>query len=261
MRRREFLGVLGGAAAAWSLAAHAQQPPRMRRIGVLTPFKADDTEGKARLTAFAQGLQQLGWTVGQNINVDYRWGDGKAATMRNFANELVSLAPDAILADSSAAVSALLEATRAVPIVFAAVADPVGAGYVESLPRPGGNATGFAAIEYSMAGKWLELLKEIAPRVTRVAVLRIPPSRPVPAFSVPFRPRQHRSVWSYAPSIYEIPARSNVPWQRSQSPQMVASSCWEVRRRRPIASSSSLSRHGTGCRQFMPFALLSRPAA
>jgi putative ABC transport system substrate-binding protein len=172
MRRREFLGVLGGAAAAWSLAAHAQQPPRMRRIGVLTPFKADDTEGKARLTAFAQGLQQLGWTVGQNIRVDYRWGDGKAATMRNFANDLVSLAPDAILADSSAAVSALLEATRAVPIVFAAVADPVGAGYVESLPRPGGNATGFAAIEYSMAGKWLELLKEIAPRVTRVAVLR-----------------------------------------------------------------------------------------
>src|SRR5262249_34793977 len=144
----------------------------MRRIGVLTPFIADDTVGHARLTAFAQGLQQLGWTVGQNIHLDYRWGDGKAATMRKFANELVSLAPDVILANSSAAVSALLDATRTVPIVFAAVADPVGAGYVESLPRPGGNATGFAAIEYSAAGKWVELLKEIAPRVARAAVLR-----------------------------------------------------------------------------------------
>jgi putative ABC transport system substrate-binding protein len=117
-------------------------------------------------------LQQLGWTVGQNIRIDYRWGDGKPATMRKLANELNSLAPDVILANSSAAISALLEATRTVPIVFAAVADPVGASYVESLARPGGNATGFSVFEYSVAGKWLELLKEIAPRVTRVAVLR-----------------------------------------------------------------------------------------
>ena len=171
MRRREFIGLLGSASA-WPLAAHAQQPARVRRIGVLTPFIADDTEGHARLTAFAQGLQQLGWTVGQNIRIEYRWGDGKPATMRKLANELVSLAPDAILANSSIAVSALLEATRTVPIVFAAVADPVGAGFVESLSQPGGNATGFAALEYSVGGKWLELLKEIAPRVTRVAVLR-----------------------------------------------------------------------------------------
>ena len=119
MRRREFHRGSGWCGGGVPLAAHAQQPPRMPRIGVLTPFKADDTEGKARLTAFAQGLQQLGWTVGQNIRVDYRWGDGKPATMRNFANELVSLVPDAILANSSAAVSALLEATRTVPIVFA----------------------------------------------------------------------------------------------------------------------------------------------
>jgi putative ABC transport system substrate-binding protein len=172
MRRREFLGLVGGAAAAWPLAARAQQADRVRRIGVLTPFTADDAEGHARLAAFAQGLQQLGWTDGQNVRIDYRWGDGKADTMRKFADELVSLTPDVILANSSAAVSPLLQATRIVPIVFAAVADPVGAGYVETLARPGGNATGFTALEYSIAGKWLELLKEIAPRVTRAAVLR-----------------------------------------------------------------------------------------
>jgi putative ABC transport system substrate-binding protein len=173
MRRREFLAALGGSAAAvWPLAARAQQGERMRRIGVLTPVAADDAEGHARLTAFAQGLQELGWTVGRNIRIDYRWGDGKPASMRKLADELASLAPEVILANSSAAVSPLLQATRTVPIVFAAVADPVGAGYVESLARPGGNATGFLVFEYSMAGKWLELLKEIAPRVTRVAVLR-----------------------------------------------------------------------------------------
>jgi len=151
---------------------HAQQPAQMRRIGVLTPFTADDAEGHARLTAFAQGLQQLGWTVGQKVRIDYRWGDSKPDTMRKLADELASLAPDVILANSSAAVSPLLQATRTVPIVFAAVADPVGAGYVETLARPGGNATGFTVVEYSIAGKWLGLLKEIAPRMTRAAVLR-----------------------------------------------------------------------------------------
>jgi putative tryptophan/tyrosine transport system substrate-binding protein len=171
MRRREFITLLGGAAA-WPFGARAQQRERMRTIGVLTPFAADDAEGHARLTAFAQGLQQLGWTVGQNIRIDYRWGDGKPASMGKLADELASLAPDVILANSSAAVSPLLQATRTVPIVFAAVADPVGAGYVESLARPGGNATGFIALEWSVSGKWLELLKEIAPRVTRAAVLR-----------------------------------------------------------------------------------------
>src|SRR5262245_3946181 len=172
IRRREFITLLGSAAATWPVAVQAQQPARMRRIGVLTPFTADDAEGHARLTAFAQGLQQLGWTVGQNIRIDYRWGDGKPDTMRKFADELVLLAPDVLLANSSAAVSPMLQATRIVPIVFAAVADPVGAGYVESLARPGGNATGFTAFEYSVAGKWLELLKEIATRITRAGVLR-----------------------------------------------------------------------------------------
>src|SRR5262249_1710451 len=171
-KRRDFITLCGGAAAAWPVAARAQQPNRMRRIGVLTPYPADDAEGQSRLTAFAQGLQQLGWTVGQNIRIDYRWGDGKPDTMRKYAAELVALAPDVILANSSAAVSPLLQATDTIPIVFAIVADPVGAGYVESLARPGGNATGFTPYEYSIAGKWLELLKQIAPRVTRAAVLR-----------------------------------------------------------------------------------------
>jgi putative ABC transport system substrate-binding protein len=172
MRRREFISLVGGAAASWPLVARAQQRERMRRVGVLTPFAADDAEGQARLTAFAQALQQAGWTLGQNLRLDYRWGDGKPDSMRKHAANLVELAPDVILANSSAAVSPLLQVTPTVPIVFAAVADPVGAGYVESLARPGGNATGFTALEYSFAGKWLELIREISPRVTRLVVLR-----------------------------------------------------------------------------------------
>src|SRR5262249_33898620 len=144
------------------------------RIGVLTPYAADDVEGHARLTAFAQALQQSGWAVGQNMQIDYRWGDGKPATMRKYAAELIALAPDVVLASSSAALAPLLEATRTVPIVFGGMGAPVAAGYVESLARRGGNATGFALFEYSIGGKWLELLKEVAPRVTRVAVLRDP---------------------------------------------------------------------------------------
>ena len=158
--------------AAWPIVAHAQQPRRMRRIGILTPFPADDAEGQARLTAFTQALQQSGWTVGQNIRIDYRWGPGNPATMRKHATELVALEPDVLLALTTAAVGPLLEASRTVPIVFVTVADPVGAGFVESLARPGGNATGFTPYEYSISGKWLELLKEIIPRVTRAAVLR-----------------------------------------------------------------------------------------
>jgi putative ABC transport system substrate-binding protein len=169
---QEHAKLLGGAAAAWPRAAGAQQRERMRRIGVLTPSAADDAEGNARLTAFAQALQQLGWTVGQNVRIDYRWGPGNAETMRKLAAELVALAPDVILASTSAAVVPLVDASRAVPIGFAGVADPVAAGYVESLARPGGNATGFTIYEYSISGKWLELLKEVAPRVTRAAVLR-----------------------------------------------------------------------------------------
>jgi HSP20 family molecular chaperone IbpA len=140
IRRRDFITLLGGAAVAWPVGARAQQPARIRRIAILTPFSANDAEGNARLTAFAQGLAQSGWTVGQNVRIDYRWGDGKADTMRKYAAELVALGPDVILASSSAAVAPLLEATRTIPIVFAGIADPVAAGYVENLARPGGNA-------------------------------------------------------------------------------------------------------------------------
>jgi putative ABC transport system substrate-binding protein len=172
MRRREFISLLGGAAAARPLAALAQQPDRVRRIGVLMILAADDPEGHARLAAFTQGLQGLGWTVGHNVQIDYRWGAGDADRTHKYAAELVALAPDAILASGTSTVAPLQRVTRTVPIVFANVADPVGAGFVDSLARPGGNATGFMNFEFGMSGKWLELLKQIAPRVTQAAVIR-----------------------------------------------------------------------------------------
>ena len=174
MRRREFITLLGGAAAAWPLAARAQQPERMRRIGVLLPAAADDAEFQARVGAFLQALALLGWTIGRNVRIDTRWATANAAEIRRHAAELAALAPDVILAHGASTVGPLLQATRTVPIVFPVVVDPVGAGFVDSLARPGGNATGFMSFEYSMGGKWLELLKEIAPGVTRVAVLRDP---------------------------------------------------------------------------------------
>jgi putative ABC transport system substrate-binding protein len=173
MRRREFLGVLSSTAIAWPLATRAQHGERMRRIGVLTYLAADDTEGQARLAAFAQALKQLGWSDGDNVRIDTRWAT--ADNIRRHAAELVALAPDVLVAATgTATVAPLLQATRTVPIVFVVVIDPVGAGFVASLARPGGNATGFTSYEYGMSGKWLELLKEIAPRVTRAAALRDP---------------------------------------------------------------------------------------
>ena len=174
MRRREFLGLVGGAAAAWPLAARAQQTERIRRIGALMNLASDDAEGQARLAAFHQGLQEWGWAVGRNVRIDTRWGAGDAVRYRRYAAELVALAPDIILASNTSIVRALQEATRTVPIVFAGGTDPVGGGFVASLARPGGNTTGFTLFEYGISVKWLELLKEIAPRVTRVAVLRNP---------------------------------------------------------------------------------------
>jgi len=173
IRRRKFLATLGGAVAAWPLAARAQQPDRVRRIGVLITLAADDPEGQARVAAFRQGLQQLGWTGGHDVQIETRWATSNIEA-RKHAAEVVALAPDLILATGSPTVAALQQATRSVPIVFVNVADPVGAGFVDGLARPGGNITGFALYEYSMSGKFLELLKEIAPRVTRVAVLRDP---------------------------------------------------------------------------------------
>jgi putative ABC transport system substrate-binding protein len=172
MRRREFITLLGGAAAVWPLAARAQQGERMRRIGVLMNIAADDPEASARVAAFAQGLADLGWIIGRNLRIDYRWGAADAERIRKDAAELVSLTPDVILSSGTPSVAALQQATRSVPIVFAQVVDPVGGGFVESLARPGGNMTGFSVYEYSLSGKWLELLKEIAPRVTRAAILR-----------------------------------------------------------------------------------------
>jgi putative ABC transport system substrate-binding protein len=174
MKRREFITLLGGAVT-WPLAAHAQQPgERMRRVGVLVNLASDDAEGQARLAAFHQGLQQLGWTVGRNVQIDYRWGAGDADRIRKFATELVALAPDVILSTGSPSAAAFQQVTRTVPIVFVTVVDPVGSGFVDSLARPGGNITGFTLYEYSISGKWLQLLKEIAPGVTRAAVIRDP---------------------------------------------------------------------------------------
>jgi putative ABC transport system substrate-binding protein len=174
MRRRDFIKGIVGSATAWPLVARAQQGEHMRRIGVLMARSATDPEGQAFVAAFLQGLQELGWSDGRNAIVDIRWFTGNSADARKYAAELVALAPDVILAHSSAAVAPLVQITRTVPIVFANVADPVGAGYVDSLARPGGNITGFTNYEYSMSGKWLQLLKEVAPGVTRVAVFRDP---------------------------------------------------------------------------------------
>jgi ABC-type uncharacterized transport system substrate-binding protein len=174
MRRRKFLAVLCGALAAWPLATRAQQGERIRRIGVLFPAAATDVQFQTWLGAFLQGLALLGWSIGSNVRIETRWATSNSAEFRRNAAELAALAPDVIMAHGSSPVRALLEVTRTIPIVFPVVIDPVGAGLVDSLARPGGNATGFAGMDYGMAGKWLELLKEIAPSVTRVAIIRDP---------------------------------------------------------------------------------------
>ena len=171
MRRREFIAGIG-VTATWPLVARAQQPERVRRIGVLVGASADGMDAQTRQAAFLQGLRQLGWTDGRNVRIDTRWGAANADDIRKYAAELVALAPDVILAAGNAPVERLLQATRTVPIVFAIVLDPVGSGFVDSLSRPGGNATGFMQFEYSLTAKWLELLKQVAPGVTRAAVLR-----------------------------------------------------------------------------------------
>ena len=177
MRRRGFIGLIGGAAATpilWPLAARAQQAGPVRRIGVLMDFAADDPEGQARLTAFLQGLAELGWIAGRNVRIDHRWGATDVDRVRKYAAELVALALDVVLAGGATAVRSLQQATGTVPIVFAGVTDPVGGGLVASLAQPGDNSTGFTNFEYGIATKWLELLKQIAPGVTRTAVIRDP---------------------------------------------------------------------------------------
>jgi putative tryptophan/tyrosine transport system substrate-binding protein len=172
MKRREFIELFGGMVIAWPLAARAQQPERVRRVGILLPAAADDAGFQTWVGAFLQALALLGWTIGRNVRIDTRWATANVAEIRRHAAELVALAPDVILASGTSTVGPLLQATRTVPIVFPIIGDPVGAGFVDSLARPGGNATGFMSYEYSLSGKWLELLKQIAPGVTRVGVLR-----------------------------------------------------------------------------------------
>ena len=171
--RREFITLLGGAAVAWPLVGRAQQPERMRRIGVITGtgVDADDADMKARFGVFAQALEQLGWSQGRNVQIDYRFGSGNPDDIRRHAVELAALAPDVILSSGAASVGPTLQATRTIPVVFVSVVDPVGAGFADSMAQPGGNATGFVMLEYSITAKYLELLKEIAPFVTRVATL------------------------------------------------------------------------------------------
>ena len=194
MRRRDFMKIIGGAAAGWPRAADAQQSGRMRRIGVLvTGLSAEDPGWLARGNAFVQGLQEVGWGVGRNLRIDYRWGLGNVDRLRRSAEELVALAPEALLASAGPATTALQQATSSLPIVFANVLDPVGAGYVDSLARPGGNITGFMNIEYGQSVKWLELLKQIAPHVTRAAILR----RVVGAGG----PSQFAAIQGVAPSL------------------------------------------------------------
>jgi putative tryptophan/tyrosine transport system substrate-binding protein len=174
MRRRDFIKVIAGLAAAWPLAARAQQREHMRRIGMLMPYNANDPQGQTRNAAFLQGLQQLGWTVGQNVQIDYRWSGANLDDTRKHAADLVALAPDVIFTTGTAGLGPALQATRSIPIVFANVPDPVGSGFINSLARPGGNATGFTTFDYGIGAKWLELLKEVAPNVTRAGVIRDP---------------------------------------------------------------------------------------
>src|SRR5436309_2324549 len=178
MRRREFLGAVAGAAASWPTAAPAQQTERTRRIGVLMGYAEGDREGQAFVTAFREGLRQLGWAEGRNVRIDARWGAGGAEATQQYATELVALKPDLMLSHSTVTTAALLKDTRTIPVIFANVTDPVGSRFVANFPKPGGNATGFVNMEDSMSGKWLELLKEVAPRTAKVALLFNPATAP-----------------------------------------------------------------------------------
>src|SRR5262245_6937208 len=193
IERRKLLATLGGAAAAWPLAARAQQREQMRRIGVLMSTVEGDPSGLESVTAFAQGLAELGWAVGRNVRIEYRWGVGNLESFRRYAAELVALSPDVVLAPAGSIVGAFQQASRTVPIVFVTTVDPVGGGWVESLSRPGTNATGFASYEFSMPSKWLELLKEIAPGIKRAAVIRDP--------SVPAGSGELAAIQTVAPSL------------------------------------------------------------
>jgi putative ABC transport system substrate-binding protein len=219
MKRREFITLVGGVVA-WPLAAWAQQRQQMKRIGILLPAAADDPVFQARLAAFYQGLALLGWSIGRNVRIDTRWATTNAAEIHRHAVELAALAPDVILATGDSTMPPLLQATRTVPIVFPVVTDPVGGGYVDSLARPGGNVTGFMGSEYSMGGKWLELLKEIAPNVTRVAVLR--------DSAIPAQTAQFGGIQAVAPMlrVEVIPVNMGNAGEIEQSVETFARAEW-----------------------------------
>ena len=188
MRRREFIALFGSAAATWPLAAHAQQPERVRRIGVLMGFAESDSEGQAGIAAFRDGLQKVGWTEGRNIEIEIRWAAADVESMKQFAKELVALQPDLIVTSSTPATAAMLQQTRTIPVIFVLVGDPIGSGFVTSLARPGGNVTGFTPIVGSLGGKWVEVLRDIAPRVSKVTLVFNPPTAPfVEAYVNAFR--------------------------------------------------------------------------
>lgn len=212
MRRRQFITLVGGAAVAWPLAVRAQQPERMRRIGVLMSTAADDPESQFRLAAFLQGLQGFGWTVGQNVQIDTRWASGDVVRLRSYAAELLTLSPDIMVAGGRAAtvVPQVRQAGSDIPIVFVQGVDPVGTGYVASLARPGGNTTGFTQFEYTLSGKWLQLLKEVAPGMTHAAVLR-ELAEPESGSGRCSRRRLHRRRWSSVRSTPANRPRSSVP--------------------------------------------------
>jgi putative ABC transport system substrate-binding protein len=220
MKRREFITLLGGAAVAWPLAARAQQADRMRRIGVLMGYGENDSEAQAWVAAFREGLQKLGWTEGRNIRIDTRWAAADAEAMQRFAQELVAPQPDLILSQVTPTTAALLQQTRTIPIVFAMVADPVGSGLVASLSRPGGNVTGFAANEGSLSGKWLELLKEIAPRVARVAMLFNPAIAPFAEYYLnPFKAAAASfGVEAIAASVHDTSELESVVASQAREP-------------------------------------------
>ena len=209
MQRREFITLLGATAVAWPRAARAQQGERMRRIGILLATTADDVEFQAWVGAFLQALALLGWTIGRNVRIDTRWAGAKADDIRKHAAELAALAPDVILAHGASTVGPLLQATRTVPIVFPIVSDPVAQGFVESMARPGGNATGFTSFDWSVSAKWLELLKQTAPGVTRAAVLRDATQVPEAVSLASSRPRHRRSGWRSSRSTCATPRRSS----------------------------------------------------
>jgi putative tryptophan/tyrosine transport system substrate-binding protein len=212
MKRREVIALLGGAAATWPLAARAQQADRIRRIAMLSGLAASDPEAQARVTAFQQGLKELGWTIGHNLHIDFRWSTGDAAEMQTLARELVDLKPELIVGMTTPAVAALVQETKSIPIVFASIVDPVGRGFISNMARPGGNVTGILNFEFSMGGKWLETLKQVAPMVRRVAILFNPETAP---FAAAFVRVIEGSAESFTVEPIAVPVRDAAQLERA----------------------------------------------